>query len=422
MIKSFTITNHLGESITLELTRPENSGFIVKSVDGLGPAKASINTTKLATKHGSSYNSARLDQRNITMKLIFYQRDGESIEDIRQRSYRYLPPHKDVHIMIETDNHTLETSGYVESNEPDIWSSQEGCDVSILCPDPFLYSASSNETVFSGVQPTFEFPFENDSVVEPMLELGDIQNKTEAVVRNDSETTVGMQIVIHAVDAAEDITIYNIATREKMILDTSKIRHIYRTETMDDTTITWETGKYLDSDGGVRSTTDESIVVSDFIPVLPNTVITYDLSIRIANPYKTLIAVYDKDKECLGRENAVRADSNKETYAGTYDVPGNAAYIRICHNDGSSGDSVVYMKLSESALIAGDTITIDTTDGNKGITLLRYGESANILNCLDRGSKWLTLKSGDNLIAYTAVEGVANLQFTIFNKVAYIGV
>ena len=79
MIKSFTITNYLGESIELELTRPDLSGFIVKSVEGLGPAKASINTTITATRDGTIYNSSILDQRNITMDLEFYQTPGVSI-------------------------------------------------------------------------------------------------------------------------------------------------------------------------------------------------------------------------------------------------------------------------------------------------------------------------------------------------------
>ena len=32
-----------------------------------------------------------------------------------------------VEIIIETDNRYVRTSGYVESNEPNIFSSQEGC-------------------------------------------------------------------------------------------------------------------------------------------------------------------------------------------------------------------------------------------------------------------------------------------------------
>ena len=52
MIKSITVTNYLGDSIKLELARPEESGFIVTSVTGLGAGKANINMTVVATNNG----------------------------------------------------------------------------------------------------------------------------------------------------------------------------------------------------------------------------------------------------------------------------------------------------------------------------------------------------------------------------------
>lgn len=52
MIKSLTVTNPKGESLKLELTRPGLSGLAVKSIDGLGPPQASINTSEIATMDG----------------------------------------------------------------------------------------------------------------------------------------------------------------------------------------------------------------------------------------------------------------------------------------------------------------------------------------------------------------------------------
>ena len=77
---------------------------------------------------------------------------------------------------------------------------------------------------------------------------------------------------------------------------------------------------------------------------------------------------------------------------------------------------------TETAIIAGDTIIINTVRGYKSITLLRDGITTNILNCLDRGSKWFTLMKGDNIFSYDADTGASNLQFYIVNKVAYDGV
>lgn len=306
MIKSITITNYLGDNIKLVLMRPEQSGFIIKSIEGLGPAKANINTTEVSTNDGSLFNSARLDQRNIVMKLEFMMTDTESIEDIRQKSYKYFPTRKNLHLIIETDNRIVETDGYVESNEPDIFSKNEGCSISILCPDPFFYSADKegiNETVFYGVEAAFEFPFENNSLSEPLLEFGIIRNQTERYINYVGDSEIGITITIHAIGEASNITIYNTGTREQMIINTDKLK-----------------------------------------------------------------------------------------------------------------------SLTGFGIIAGDTITISTVKGKKGLTLLRNGKETNILNCMEKESDWFTLTKGDNIFAYSAENGSSNLQFRIANKIMYEGV
>lgn len=223
MIRSITIRNHLDNSIKLELTRPDLSGFIIKSMDGLGPTKANINTTDIATNDGSIFNSSRLDKRNITLNLEFFQTDTESIEDIRQKTYKYFPINQRVYITVETDNHTLETEGYIETNEPYIFSKNEGTNISIICPDPFFYSKNIVETVFSGVEPLFEFPFSNESLTTSLLEFGAIQNKTEQVIVYEGDGKVGISIYIHALGLVSNIKIANVKTREIMILNTDKL-------------------------------------------------------------------------------------------------------------------------------------------------------------------------------------------------------
>ena len=199
------------------------SGFIIKSMDGLGPTKANINTTDIATNDGSIFNSSRLDKRNITLNLEFFQTDTESIEDIRQKTYKYFPINQRVYITVETDNHTLETEGYIETNEPYIFSKNEGTNISIICPDPFFYSKNIVETVFSGVEPLFEFPFSNESLTTPLLEFGAIQNKTEQVIVYEGDGKVGISIYIHALGSVSNIKIANVKTREIMILNTDKL-------------------------------------------------------------------------------------------------------------------------------------------------------------------------------------------------------
>lgn len=225
MINSIIITNYLGEQITLDLENPENSGFIVREIRGLGPCKATINTTEVSTNDGSIYNSARLNARNIVFDLVFI---GTDIESLRQLSYKFFPIKKPLTLEFITDNRDCVTTGYVESNEPNIFSSSESATISILCPDAYFYSieAGENITTFYGEDPLFEFPFENNSLTENLIEFGNIRQYTDAVIVYDGDSEIGITITIHSVGEASNISIYNIGTRQQMVIDTAKIESL----------------------------------------------------------------------------------------------------------------------------------------------------------------------------------------------------
>lgn len=222
MIKALTVTNYLGDSVRIELARPEVSGFAITSITGLGPGKAVINTTDFSTTDGGIYSSSRLSVRNIVISLQFLWKD--SIEDTRQRSYKYFPIKRKVTLQFETDNREVSIEGYVESNDPTIFSDAEGTDISIVCPDPLFYSSESSLTVFSGIEPMFEFPFCNDSMSEDLLEMSVIQNVAEKVIVYEGDAEIGVTITIHAIGEARNITIYNTETREFMRINTDKLK------------------------------------------------------------------------------------------------------------------------------------------------------------------------------------------------------
>lgn len=224
MIKSITVTNPQGEALKLELRNPESSGLIVQSIDGLGPSKANINSTELATMDGSLFASARATERNIVITLFMLA--IPSVEGARQRTYKFFPIKKPVSLLVETDNRLVETTGYVESNEPVIFSDQESTQISIICPDPYFYEAATNAMAFVGVQPVFEFPFENNSLTENLLEFGEIRLDTRANLDYEGDADTGVVINIHVSGAASGITLYNTVTRESMKIDTDKIAAI----------------------------------------------------------------------------------------------------------------------------------------------------------------------------------------------------
>ena len=301
MIKSITVTNHLNESIKLELGFPERSGFLIQEISGLGPVKADINVSELSSVDGSIYNSARLPSRNIVFKLVLLE--SPTIEDTRQKSYKYFPIKKRVRLLIETTNRTVEIFGYVESNEPIIFSRQETTQISIVCPNPYFYSEGKQITTFTGFEKVFSFPFSNESLSDKLLIMGNIIKNQIQTVLYEGDSEIGFNIEIHAVGTAKHVMIYNTNTLENMKIDTDKL-----------------------------------------------------------------------------------------------------------------------IALTGQPIIMGDSIFISTIKGDKSIQLLREGVYYNIINCLDRDATWMFLRKGDNVFAFDAEEGGANLYFRIINQVIYQGI
>lgn len=301
MIKSITVTNHLNESIKLELGFPERSGFLIQEISGLGPVKADINVSELSSIDGSIYNSARLPSRNIVFKLVLLE--SPTIEDTRQKSYKYFPIKKRVRLLIETTNRTAEIFGYVESNEPIIFSRQETTQISIVCPNPYFYSEGKQITSFTGFEKVFSFPFSNESLSDKLLIMGNILKNQMQTVLYEGDSEIGFNIEIHAIGTAKHVMLYNVNTLENMKIDTDKL-----------------------------------------------------------------------------------------------------------------------IALTGQPIIMGDSIFISTIKGDKSIQLLREGVYYNIINCLDRDATWMFLRKGDNVFAFDAEEGGANLYFRIINQVIYQGI
>lgn len=249
MIKTVTITNHQGDSITLTLARPELSGLAVKSIEGLGPSKATINMTQMGSYDGSLFNSAASPSRNIIFNLEFVKFYGQvegwpytygnpewRIEESRILTYKYFPIKKRIRIQIESlytesvvnDNRILcDTYGYVESNEPNIFSKNEGTTISVICPDPYFYSTTTDVTTFSGTLALFQFPFSNPHTTTKLIQMGELTKFTQLAIRNDGDAAIGMTIFMYAQNVVSgEIMIANLLTRELMYLYTSKLRDI----------------------------------------------------------------------------------------------------------------------------------------------------------------------------------------------------
>lgn len=224
MIKAVTVTNHKSESLRMELAYPEKSGMLIYNIDGIGAGKAVIQSTDYATSDGAKYNSARVEARNIVLSIKLMAKP--TVEDMRHESYRYFPLKKKIRLTFETDSRTVYIDGYVESNEPVIFSSQEYTQISIMCPDPYFNLAGEPITVFAGVDPQFEFPLINDSLTENLIEFGHVMIDTRAIIDYQGEVDTGLLIQLHFLGDAENLRIFNVATRDVFTIYTDKIQAI----------------------------------------------------------------------------------------------------------------------------------------------------------------------------------------------------
>lgn len=250
MIKSVTVTNYLGESIEIELAFPEKSGFAITKIEGIASPKSDVNVTEVVTADGGLFNSSRMISRDIKIKMLYY---GVDIESIRQKSYKYFPSKRPVRLLFKNENRTIYASGYVEENKTNIFDKKEGSEITIVCPDPYFYALKNTETVFSGVVPLFEFPFDNNSVSENLIEMGNIVTKQYETVYYKGEAEVGVTIVIHSLGTVGTLTIYNIDTRQSMQINKEKLEALTGKGIVKGDTITICTEKFNKSITLLRS-------------------------------------------------------------------------------------------------------------------------------------------------------------------------
>lgn len=223
MIKTVKITNHLGEFIILDMKDPAPSGFFIKGIDGLGPSKSVVNTVESLSLDGAAYNSSRTTSRNLVFNLGFYYWTPTPIETLRLTTYRFFPQKKEIQIEIETDNRIGVVEGYVETNEPDIFSREESTSISVLCPSAFFHGKDIVQSVFSGVSPAFEFPFENPSLTEPLIEFGIVFIDTQKSVFYLGDEPTGVVIYINVIGNVNDLVIYNLTRGQVMTISSAQI-------------------------------------------------------------------------------------------------------------------------------------------------------------------------------------------------------
>lgn len=199
MIRAISVESANGTAATLSLSDPWGIGVAVLKVDGLGPVKSDIFVTNYGARSGGYYNGSRAGTRDITFTLAPL---GIDIERIRRWLYHLMPVQERVKLTFITDHGELETNGYVESFEPDIFNKFSTYTINVRCPDPFFTETGSLITtteVLTDVGPLFEFPFSNPTYA-PEIEFSRTLPKWKYYINYDGQVPVGMTLKIKFAD------------------------------------------------------------------------------------------------------------------------------------------------------------------------------------------------------------------------------
>ena len=245
MIKKVRINNGFDENLDIGLREPvirrdgqsttKYDGIFLTEIEGLGPAKADIKFDESATRHGSRFNSARANSRDITFHFLFLDINGLTAEDGRLAIYRFFPLTEKVTIYIWTGERYVKTSGYVESIEPEIFTEQAGASVTVKCPSAwFIYVGDNKKDInnFSNLEDVFEFDFADEP--SPSLIFTSLEPGKAHEIDYPGEIETGMTISIKGKGWDRNVhygkyrlpVIYNNQTREKMAISTNIIEYI----------------------------------------------------------------------------------------------------------------------------------------------------------------------------------------------------
>lgn len=197
------VENKYGEVLTLS----QNPNYAVKSIDGIDPPDAVINTARNANADGSVFNSAYVDNRTITITLAINQ----PTEANRIALYRYFKTKYPVAIYFKNDSRDVVINGYVQSIPIGYFEKKEIFQVTIFCPEPFFEGVEKDAVASLTAEALFEFPFDISVPIPFSEQNGD----RETLVMNEGDVETGALFKIHAIGNVVNPAIVNVDTNER---------------------------------------------------------------------------------------------------------------------------------------------------------------------------------------------------------------
>lgn len=200
------VKNHLGNITALDPLK-----FPVVNVEGLTPAGATINTTRIATVDGTFLNTTYVNERNIVLTIT---PEGDA-EKARLFLYQYFKPKYPVTLYFKTRTRNVYIDGVVESFEGGLYEQKQSFQISVICPQSFFNNLVPTITEQAKAISAFSFPF---STPESGIPLSYLAADVETNVINEGEEATGVVITLTAIGTVLEPTIYNRTTGERFTI------------------------------------------------------------------------------------------------------------------------------------------------------------------------------------------------------------
>lgn len=104
--------------------------------DGLDASACKVESTDYASMDGAAFGAARMGRREV--RLSYALSNGP--EEARARLYEVFEPKSKGKLGIRTEDKDLVAEAYVGAVECDPWARPQTAEVTLVCPDPWLYA------------------------------------------------------------------------------------------------------------------------------------------------------------------------------------------------------------------------------------------------------------------------------------------
>lgn len=225
MIRTISSKIPTGEKLTVGLVESDPSGYTIVSWTGLGPPKSTISAIT-GPFDGAHVNGVVSAVRTITLTLAI-NGYGDDEESERLAIYKWFPIKTLIEFGVTTDTNSSVIDAWVEDVVMNMNAPIENVVITLYCAEPpYFKDANTSRVYFYGSHPTFEFPFSNESLTDPLIQFGEFLDLVEQPITYDGDVDTGVICTIDIFDTCGDILFANHTWGTSIFIDESVVEAI----------------------------------------------------------------------------------------------------------------------------------------------------------------------------------------------------